>query len=312
MSAFSEKTFDAELYSKFRPTYPEAFYDMILEYHKQTGGGANFLLDIGCGPGEASLPLIGKFRNLILTDMSSTMISRARKNCKVTIDQMVQQKASNPGLDLTIPASIKVEQSASENLKKVISKDGTIDLVIAAECAHWFDWEKWLDEMARVLKPSGTLVFFSYCDPVFPDEPQLNKIYDDFTYTNPKFIAKYWQQPGRNHLRTLNRKLNDALSRDDRFENVKIRYYDPTSDDPSMSNAKDKMTIRKTYTLEQFCNYVDTWSASHEWNNAHIEEGTTAGHEMFKLITQATNWNEKSQLTLDWRTVYAFSKRANL
>jgi len=223
MSAFSEKTFDAELYSKFRPTYPDNFYDKILKFHSQTNGNADSLLDIGCGPGEASLPLIGKFKNFIATDLSLTMISKARNNYKHATDEVIQQKAKNPELNITIPESIRIEKSSSEDLKAVIPKDGVVDLVIAAECVHWFQWENWIDEMARVLKPSGTLAFFSYCDPIFPDNPQVNKIYDDFTYENPKFIARYWQQPGRNRLRNLDRDLNDLLYKDDRFDDIKIR-----------------------------------------------------------------------------------------
>jgi trans-aconitate methyltransferase len=56
----SEKTFtsftsaQATAYASGRPAYSPALYDVVFSHHAATGGQFGTLLDVGCGPGNAT------------------------------------------------------------------------------------------------------------------------------------------------------------------------------------------------------------------------------------------------------------------
>lgn len=297
MSAFSDKTFDANSYSTFRPTYPEGFYDAILRYQGNSPSARlGTLLDLGCGPGEGTLPLVKEVHDhIIATDVSPGMIQVARANFQKELDRVGSK------------AQLTVALSPSENLSAVIPENGTVDLAVAAECVHWFDWPRWLDEMARVIRPGGSLVYFAYCDPVFPGHPEADGLYEKVTYSDSAYIGKYWQQPGRARLQAMYRELNEVVAKDPRFTDVEVAYYDP-SGKGELADPSGKLTVERSYTLGDFVRYVDTWSASHRWNELHKD--TSAGHEFYKLIHKVTGWNEDKRLKTAWRTVRVFARRS--
>lgn len=52
-----------------------------------------------------------------------------------------------------------LRQSTAEDLPFA---SGEVDLVMAMTAAHWFDWQKFLVEADRVLRPGGCLALLSY------------------------------------------------------------------------------------------------------------------------------------------------------
>jgi ubiquinone/menaquinone biosynthesis C-methylase UbiE len=72
-----------------------------------------------------------------------------------------------------------IEQAESSSLKEEYPKltfrkgsgeslpfvtEGSVDLVVAAQAAHWFDYQKLWPEMNRVVRKGGTLAFWGYKD----------------------------------------------------------------------------------------------------------------------------------------------------
>ncbi len=82
----------------------------------------------------------------------------------------------------------------------------TVDLVIAAQAAHWFDYSKLWPELDRVLRPSGTVAFWVYSEFRLPAYPSLTPLITDYAQgTDPATsLGPHWQRPGRtileNHL----------------------------------------------------------------------------------------------------------------
>jgi ubiquinone/menaquinone biosynthesis C-methylase UbiE len=53
---------------------------------------------------------------------------------------------------------IEYKVASAENLSFIQSN--SVDMVTAGQAAHWFNQDKAFPEIARILKPGGTLAFF--------------------------------------------------------------------------------------------------------------------------------------------------------
>jgi hypothetical protein len=49
------KAFSGASYASARPTYPKALYEVLVDYHRRTGGQMDIAVDLGCGPVSRSL-----------------------------------------------------------------------------------------------------------------------------------------------------------------------------------------------------------------------------------------------------------------
>ncbi len=67
-----------------------------------------------------------------------------------------------------------------------------MDLVTAAQAAHWFDWPRFAAEAVRVLRPGGVLAIWSYgnCE-VAPD---IDRLVADFFRD---VVGPYWPRERR-------------------------------------------------------------------------------------------------------------------
>ncbi|ODV83246.1 hypothetical protein CANARDRAFT_203532 [[Candida] arabinofermentans NRRL YB-2248] len=298
MSAFSDKSFNASNYSKFRPTYPKTFYDALIKYHleenlKEGAGKLDTLVDVGCGPGEAFLPLVSRFDRIIGTDLSQVMVDQAQVNFDI---ESKANETSGKG---------EFHVASSDDMKSVVN-DGEVDIVLAAQCAHWFDRDGWFDEMFRILKPNGTLAYLGYVDPIFVGYPKANEIYEEMVYVTGNYLGPYWEQPGRSKLRNLLRDLNDKLLQDDRFYDTKVTYLRP-----DIEETPSALTIEQTMTLENYFAYGRTWSSSHKWMQAHPD--TPIENQPFTIfynrLNKAYGWTMDTKVKIAFRTVYTFARR---
>ncbi|MGB6295958.1 MAG: class I SAM-dependent methyltransferase [Rivularia sp. (in: cyanobacteria)] len=170
LTRFSEK---AENYTKYRPTYPDAVIDKILE----NLAPPNQLLaaDIGAGTGIAARQLADKGVNVIAIEPNSAMREVAQKH------QNVEWKNG----------------SAEEtNLS-----DASVDLITCFQAFHWFQPQPTLLEFKRVLKPQGRLAI------VFQD---LNRD-DKFTQDYWQIISKSANNRPPSYLNTKIAPLRESL-----------------------------------------------------------------------------------------------------
>lgn len=118
--------------------------------------------------------------------------------------------------------------------------DHVADLAAAAQAAHWFDLPAFYQEVRRVLKPGGVLAMWSYG--VCRLTPELNAILDPFYYD---IVGPYWP-PERVHV--------DSGYRDLPF--------------PFETEKFPELSIKREWTLEEFLDYVHTWSAVNRFTMA--------------------------------------------
>ncbi|KZT55477.1 S-adenosyl-L-methionine-dependent methyltransferase [Calocera cornea HHB12733] len=178
MAAFAAKDFDAEQYQSFRPSYPDALYETIYAYHESGGGKWGTCVDLGCGTGQSARTTTTRFDHVFGVDPSDAMIESARK---------IPQQTKSGG-------SVKYVVAPSEKLDFL--EDGSVDLITAATSCQYFKFPETWDEIRRVLKPHGTVAFFSYT--VFQLGPPLTALntYIEHYAMSPAGLLPYASQPG--------------------------------------------------------------------------------------------------------------------
>lgn len=122
----------ADLYAKYRPQYPTALFEYILSFVKEK----NLAWDCGTGSGQTAKELSKYFENVYATDISFKQIEHAVKEKNI------------------IYAVEAAENSSIEN--------NATDLVTVSQALHWFNFEKFYDEVKRVSKPGGLIAAWTY------------------------------------------------------------------------------------------------------------------------------------------------------
>lgn len=122
----------AAAYAAARPTYPAALADWLAGASPRRG----LALDCGCGSGQLSRLLAGRFERVVATDASAEQIAAA---------------TALPNLDYRVAPA---ERSGLP--------EGCADLVTVAQAAHWFDLPAFYAEVRRVAAPGAVLALVAY------------------------------------------------------------------------------------------------------------------------------------------------------
>jgi ubiquinone/menaquinone biosynthesis C-methylase UbiE len=116
----------AELYDRARPTYPDAALDWLL------AGEAGEVLDLGAGTGKLTAAVIDRGLRCVAVDPSALMLAQ--------LVRVLPDAGTRVGSAESIPLP-----------------DDSVDTVLVAQAWHWVDTELAVPEVARVLRPGGTL-----------------------------------------------------------------------------------------------------------------------------------------------------------
>jgi len=129
------ETFDeaAELYDRARPAYPAALFSDLAEL-ACIGPGCR-LLEIGCGTGQATLPLAERGCEIVCVELGASLAAVARRK-------------------LARFRSVRVEVAAFEAWPL---PPEPFDTVVAATAFHWIDPAVRVTTSARALRQGGAL-----------------------------------------------------------------------------------------------------------------------------------------------------------
>lgn len=107
----------ATAYSEARTGYSPALIDYIVKHHVATGGETGVLLDVGCGPGNATRNFSSHFSRIIGADPGEAMIEVATDLAGTT----------------STGAPIEWRISAAEDIDKIPGlQHGSVDMITAA------------------------------------------------------------------------------------------------------------------------------------------------------------------------------------
>jgi SAM-dependent methyltransferase len=267
----------------------------VLAFHK---GPRNLLIDLGSGHGLVARYMSKYFDKVIGTDPSVGMIQEARSRTN---------KEEYPNVDF-------IEASA-ESLP--FAEDYSVDMVVAGQAAHWFDFAKVFAEMKRVLKRGGVMAFWGYGDQVMVNYPKATRMITEFYYRPDKrAMGPYWQQPGRSIVQG---KLRAIQPPDEEWEVERVEYEPGTSGPHS---GEGNIFMEQRMTVGQNMEYIRTSSSFHGWQEAHPDRKSKSSggngdciDELFEEIAEVEddwkndqNWLEK-EIALEWGTGLVLARK---
>ncbi|MFC4311051.1 class I SAM-dependent methyltransferase [Steroidobacter flavus] len=193
----------ASAYAKYRPDYPPELFEYLasLTPHRDVA------LDCATGSGQAAVGLAEHFDLVVANDGSVSQLQNAERHPHVAY---IGNLAEQPAL-----------------------RDGTVDLVVAAQAAHWFDHDRFYPEVKRVLKPGGALALWTYG--LADVEPQVDAIVRHF-YKD--VVGSYWP-PERRWVETAYRDLPF----------------------PFQELGAPQFQLQLQWDLDSLIGYLNTWSA---------------------------------------------------
>jgi len=241
---------ESERYAQLRLAYHPSVYESIIAQHTANGGKLDNLLDVGCGPGLATRDLAAYFRHVTGIDPGASMIEVA---------QSMDLKTSTSEL-------VVFKLTSAEEMAGI--EDNSIDVITAANAAHWFDMPAFWKRAAQVLKPGGSVALWTSGELVaHSDTPNAAKINEAF---------KRWQ---KDHLEAYYGKGNFLVR--DQYKGLPmpwdatppVEIFDPASlfrkhwaPDEQFHAGGDK-----TFSLDLFEKMFATSSPVTRWRKAHPE-----------------------------------------
>lgn len=193
----------AQAYADARPSYPEQLFEFLNLECKQH----DLVWDCATGNGQAAVSLAKIFRRVIATDASAEQVEQAQPVENIEYRQMT---AEQPLLERN-----------------------SCDLITVAQALHWFDTDRFFENVKACLKPEGVLAAWCYA------VHQINEPIDAVVETlYEEILGEYW--PPERRL----------------VEN----HYSEISF-PFATCYERNFTMTREWNLQQLCAYFTSWSA---------------------------------------------------
>ncbi len=209
-------------YARHRPTYPDALFS----YLRDRCRFRNHALDCATGSGQAAHGLTPYFREITAIDASMEQLEAALPHSKITYKQA--------------PA------------EKIPIREVSVDLVTVAQALHWFDFDCFYAEAARVLKPKGVIAIWAY--EMTRVSPEIDLILNHF-YNQT--VGPFWP-PERAYV-------------ENQYKDIPF---------PFKAFAAPTFSMMKHWNLTQLLAYLSTWSAVRRYMQSGKEDPIPALRDM--------------------------------
>lgn len=193
----------SDAYEKYRPDYPAALYVWLAEQ----APARRLAVDVATGNGQAAVGLARHFDAVVALEPSAEQLRLARRHPRVVYRQ-------EPAEAMTL-----APQSA--------------DLIVAAQAAHWFDWQAFIAGARRILRPGGVLAI--WCYGLFECDPAIDRLVDDFS----RDVVGPWWPRERRHVEEG---FRDLLP-------------------PFPAIAAPRFAMQADWEFDAVLGYLGTWSA---------------------------------------------------
>lgn len=238
----------AKRYAAYRPHYPAALVD-VLASHAETG----VAWDVGCGTGQLSVGLAERFARVIATDPAQALLDAAEPHPRVEYRRATAEHSGLP--------------------------DASVDLVVAAQAAHWFDWPRFVAEAGRVARPGAVVALVSYGTVVVPGAAG-----DELARYYREVAGPYWPA-ARAHVENGYRDLVWP------WPAIELELAAP-------------LEMTAAWTRDELIGYVSSWSAT-----ARLVE--LEGRGPFEALgaALAASWPDGERRTVRWPLALRIARR---
>lgn len=204
---FSEQ---ADQYRNFRPTYPPEILESILPWVPQRMRA----WDCATGNGQMAIQLAEYFDQVEATDISPAQLAHAFAHPRIHYAQSPAEISPFP--------------------------NHHFDLITVAQAVHWFQFDSFLEEVARVLRPGGVLALVGYG--LNTVSPPIDALVREF-YSQT--LGPYWD-PERKHIEARLQSIPFPLEEIVLGDWHSVVYW----------------------SLDDFVGYLSTWSALKRYQTA--------------------------------------------
>lgn len=194
----------AGAYAQHRPSYPAQLARTLAEL----APARRHALDVGCGSGQLSVQLARHFELVTATDVSAQQLARAPHH-----------------------AQVRYLCEAAESMS---AAPDSIDLIAAAQSAHWFDLQGFYREARRIAVADAVVALISYG--VMDLEGAINACFKRFYWSQ---VHEFWPTQ-RHHVESG-------------YAEIEFPFTEVTIA-PSC--------IEREWNLQQLLGYVRTWTAT--------------------------------------------------
>lgn len=222
----------AALYAKFRPKYPAELYDFVLTKVKSF----ETAWDCATGNGQVASHLSTIFQDVFATDISQKQLDNAHQADNIHYSIAQAEKTGFPA--------------------------NTFDLITVGQAIHWFDFERFFQEVHRVAKPEAIFAAWGY-GTLTIDNEKANALFQDFYQEQ---IGEYW----------------DAERRfiDEEYHSITF---------PFEMIESPKFAMNYQWTLAELEGYLNTWSSVQKYIKIHHENPVDGFIESLKAIYKSSD-----------------------
>jgi len=225
-------------YATYRPSYPDELGEALTKLCKNK----QLALDVGCGTGQLTAILSQYFDQVIGTDINSDQLKHAHKAENITY--------------------------LHEGAEETSLENGSVDLIVVAQAAHWFDLKAFYKEVERISTDDGIIALVSYGVPYI--ESATSSVFQQGYW---QLIHQYWPEE-RKHVE------EGYLNLDFPFEEIDF----------------PELFIHREMNYDTFIGYMKTWSA---YKTAQQSGDLNSFKTFFGQLEQA--WEDRQTIkTITW------------
>lgn len=203
----------SDKYARFRPDYPAAIFDFLYPLLKRKDSA----WDCGTGNGQVARELALDFTTVEATDLSPQQIAHAFQADNI---------------------NYSVQKAEHTNFA-----EDSFDLVTVGQAVHWFDFDRFYEEVKRVGNSNSVIALFGYnlCQ-ITPEIDQIIRIfYKDI-------LGTYWA-PERTYI-------------EQNYQTIPFPFRELET--PEVTNIK-------LWKLEDLIGYLNTWSAVQKYTQENTK-----------------------------------------
>ena len=212
----------AEHYSQNRLLYPTSLFAFLANVTPSKA----LAWDCATGNGQAAIGVAEHFNSVVATDASSKQLQYAKAQ-----------------------RNIVYKVATAENC---ILKNHSVDLVTVASAVHWFNLERFYNEVRRVCRDGGILAIWIY-DPKFEFDSRIDPLINDFI----SLIMPYFPEEAQNNW----------------------KYGYDWIDFPFKELTAPKFSTTVNWNADALLGYIYSWSGTqnyieqrgrHDWDNVAL------------------------------------------